>query len=372
MNEKKQNLNFMAIEPKPTYIPQKIEVVTAGNKYVAYGKNNKYPQEIYEKYIKCSTLNSIINTTTDYILGNGIEEPEAFINSKGEDLEVIIRKLGIQYLIYGGYSFKVTRNSKLQMIDLLVVDFKTIRLNEDKTKVYVSKNKLGWGSYGSNQAEEYDVYNPKKNESIYVYTGVINDEEVYPTPRYNAVLPSVETEISIQTFHLNAIKKGFTGSFMLNFNNGTPSKEEMDDTEKKVIDKFCGEENAGQIMITFNDNKESQTTVARIPEDNMDKKYEILTKSVMNNIFGAFSCTPILVGRTNEGIGFNTQEFEESFKLYNRTVVQPYQKQILKSLKAVGIENITIKPFSLEDDTEQKVTNETNSEVTSTIDIKNN
>lgn len=369
MEENKKNISFTAIEPVPTYIPQKIEVINPGNKYVSYGKNNKYPQEIYEKYVKSSTLKSIIDVTSDYILGNGIEDPEAFVNSLGEDLEVIIKKLGIQYLIYNGYAFKVIRNSKLQLIDLLVMDFKTVRINEAKDKLYVSKK---WGSYGSNQAVEYDIYNGKKNESIYIYNGILNDDEYYPTPRYNAVLPSIETEISIQTFHLNAIKKGFTGSFILNFNNGVPTPDQMDDTEKKVTEKFCGEENAGQIMISYNDNKDSAVTLARIPEDNMDKKYEILTKSVMNNIFGAFSCTPLLVGRTNEGIGFNTQEFEESFKLYNRTVVQPYQKQILKSLKAVGIENITIKPFSLEEDIEQEVTNETPSDDASTIDIKQN
>jgi hypothetical protein len=169
---------------------------------------------------------------------------------------------------------------------------------------------------------------------------------------------------------LNAIKKGFTGSFILNFNNGEPTKEQMDDTEKKVTDKFCGEQNAGQIMISYNDNKDAATTLARIPEDNMDKKYETLTKSVMNNIFGAFSCTPILVGRTNEGIGFNTQEFEESFKLYNRTVIQPYQKQILKSLKTIGIENITIKPFSLDEDVETEVTNDVSTDTTIEVNQK--
>ena len=350
------------------YIPTKVEIKDS-KEYVSFGKNNKYPQECYSYYQNCSTLKSIVDTTSDFILGNGVEAPDDFINSKGEDLEVIIKKIGIQYLIYNGYAIKVIRDAKLKLIDLLVMDFKQCRVDKDMKKVFVSDK---WGSYGSNKADVYDIYNPKKNESIYIYNGILNDDEVYPTPRYAAVFQSIETEIAIQNFHLTTVKKGFTGNVVINFNNGEPTEDQMKELKKKV-DEFTGEFGR-RYMLTFSSHKDNQTTVSKIPEDNFDTKYNEMTKSVMNNIFGAYSCQPLLVGRTNENIGFNTQEFEEAFKLYNRTVVLPYQKQILKSLNFIGIENIIIKPFSLEYTEEKTVTDNTNTDTSSdnTIGFKAN
>lgn len=363
-NEIKQNIALS--EMQDIYIPTKVEIKDT-KEYVSYGKNNKYPAECYEYYTKCSTLKSIIDTTSDFILGNGVEVPEDFINSKNEDLEVIIKKIGIQLLIYNGYALKVIRDGKLNLIDLLVLDFKQCRLNKEMTKVYVSDK---WGSYGSNKAIEFDIYNPKKNESIYIYNGILNDDEVYPTPRYAAVFQSIETEIGIQNFHLTTVKKGFTGNVIINFNNGEPNEDQVKEIKKKV-DEFTGEFGR-RYMLTFSGSKDNQTTVSKIPEDNFDQKYSEMSKSVMNNIFGAYSCQPILVGRTNENIGFNTQEFEEAFKLYNRTVVLPYQKQILKSLATIGIENIIIKPFSISYDEEKQVTDNQENDNTSSDNIIEN
>lgn len=351
--DSKKSINIALGEVEQTYIPSKVEVKDA-KEYVSFGKNNKYPAECYEYYIKCSTLKSIIDTTSDFILGNGVETPEDFINSKNEDLDVIIKKIGIQLLIYNGYALKVIRDAKLKLIDLLVMDFKQCRLNKEMTKVYVSDK---WGSYGSNKAIEYDVYNPKKNESIYIYNGILNDDEVYPTPRYAAVFQSIETEIGIQNFHLTTVKKSFTGNVIINFNSGEPNEDQAKEVKKKV-DEFTGEFGR-RYMLSFSNHKDNQTTFQKLPEDNFDTKYQEMSKSVMNNIFGAYSCQPILVGRTNENIGYNVQEFEQSFKLYNRTVVSPYQKQILKSLATIGIENIIIKPFSLNYDEEKTVTDNT-------------
>lgn len=342
------------------YIPTKVEIKDS-KEYVSFGKNNKYPQECYSYYQNCSTLKSIVDTTSDFILGNGVEAPDDFINSKGEDLEVIIKKIGIQYLIYNGYAIKVIRDAKLKLIDLLVMDFKQCRVDKDMTKVFVSDK---WGSYGSNKADVYDIYNLKKNESIYIYNGILNDDEVYPTPRYAAVFQSIETEIAIQNYHLTSIKKGFRGGYIINFNNGDDPTEDQKTDIKKKIDEFTSEFGR-EVMITFSNSKENQTTVNKIPENDFDSKYTLTSKSVMNNIFGAFSCQPLLVGRTNENIGFNTQEFSEAMKLFNRTVVLPYQKQIIKSLNFIGIENIIIKPFSLEYDEEVSITDNTNTDTSS-------
>ena len=56
--------------------------------------------------------------------------------------------------------------------------------------------------------------------------------------------------------------------------------------------------------------------------------------------------------------GFNSQEFTESFKIFNRTVVYPIQKTICDSIdKIFGIGNsVNITPFSIEEDVKREET----------------
>jgi hypothetical protein len=55
--------------------------------------------------------------------------------------------------------------------------------------------------------------------------------------------------------------------------------------------------------------------------------------------------------------GFSTEEFEQSFKLYNRTQIQPVQRLICDAYdKIYGQKGVlTIKPFSLDGNTEDNV-----------------
>lgn len=109
-------------------------------------------------------------------------------------------------------------------------------------------------------------------------------------------------------------------------------------------------------MLAFNNGKDNAVTVTRIPEDNFDKKYDALKESTFKEIFIGFRATPQLFGYTLEGTGFNKQEFNEAFTLYNKTTVKPIQKDIINSFKKIFIDTpleITIIPFNLED-TENK------------------
>ena len=70
-------------------------------------------------------------------------------------------------------------------------------------------------------------------------------------------------------------------------------------------------------------------------------------------IFTSFRATPILFGLTSTtNTGFSTDEFQQTFRLYNRTVVRPMQQLISDTFDKVferqGV--LEIKPFSIEED----------------------
>ena len=74
-------------------------------------------------------------------------------------------------------------------------------------------------------------------------------------------------------------------------------------------------------------------------------------------IFTTFRASPQLFGIPQENGGFNNTEYEELFKLYNRTVVKPLQKKMIDVFdKIFDIKgSITITPYSLNYDAEKVV-----------------
>jgi hypothetical protein len=68
-----------------------------------------------------------------------------------------------------------------------------------------------------------------------------------------------------------------------------------------------------------------------------------------------------LIGlHTTDGV-FSQESFEQSFKLFNKTEIQPLQQQIIKAFKKLGYD-LEFKPFKIDWDNEETkesvVTNE--------------
>lgn len=141
------------------------------------------------------------------------------------------------------------------------------------------------------------------------------------------------------------------GSYIINFNSGVPSDAEMDEIERNANEKFTGVQNAGRLMLCFNDSGETATTVERLEMDDFGDKYSTLAKHCRQQIFTAFRANPNLFGIPTESLGFSSEEYESAFKLYNRTQIRPVQRRIVDALDYIfDVKGcITIKPFSIED-----------------------
>ena len=138
----------------------------------------------------------------------------------------------------------------------------------------------------------------------------------------------------------------FAGSAIINFNNGVPTDEQKDEIEQAINDKFTGSENAGRFLLSFNDNKENQTTIARLATDNYADRYNSLEKTVRQSIFTAFRANPNLFGIPTENLGFSNEEYESAFELFNRTMVKPVQRMITRIFERIG-KPVSITQFTL-------------------------
>lgn len=352
---------FAAINKKVEQnIPLPRESEDRGKNYIFWGDANDYPVFLYGLYNDCPTLQTIINTTTDYVVGNGVNcSRMANPNKKGQTWDELFTSLAADYINFGICYIQVIRNNRGEISEFYALDARFVRsdfknemffYNEDFVKKY-------------SRASKTIIYPKFVANAVEVPASVIciktpHSRGVYGTPIWGSAIKSVVTEIEIDNFHLSEIENNFAGSAILNFPNGIPTDEEADEIEKNITEKFVGSDNAGRFLLNFCNGKDNAATIERLAADDFDKRYDSLAKKTQQQIFTAFGANPNLFGCASEGsTGFNSEEYEQSFKLYNRTRVRPIQNRLCDAFdRAFGeAKSMTIAPFSINDNSEQVV-----------------
>lgn len=343
-NEKK--MNFSVFEQNQIEIPEFIERKSSGKDFMYWGDKNKMPYYLYHLYEKSALMNSIVNTSVSFVLGNEIKSDLIVVNKKGESLQDFISDITLDYLIYGGFAFQIIYNGMNEINELYWMDMRKVRVDEDLTKVYYSKE---FDKKSNPVVIEYDIWKPGDNRGSKVFYFNGTNRSVYPVPRYSGSLLSIETSIEIANYHYNAIHNNFNGNFIISFNNGIPDDETQHTVEKQIKEKFCGSTNASRFMLAWNDSKDNAVSVEKIPDDNSDKKYEQLFKSTMQSIFTGFAAPQQLFGYALDGNVFNKNEYQEAFDLYSRLQITPIQNMITTIFnKIYGVDNkIEFVPFAL-------------------------
>lgn len=341
-------------------IPQLTEVESTKD-YVLYGKDNQYPEYLYSLYNDVSTLKTIIEGTADYVVGNSVECNmkgfEKQVNTKGDTMRELVRLCARDWLIYGGYYIQVIRNKAGEVRELYYIDFRYMRSSKKNDVFYYSED-FGKKYVRTNKRVVYPKYLPEAKSVASSIVFVSNNKSsTYPIPKYSGSIKACEIERAIDTYHLSSIENGFGGSYIINFLNGIPTDEVKNEIEKNVNEKFCGASNAGRVLINFANGKDNATTLEKLDTEDFGEKYKAAAERAKNQIFTAFRAIPQLFGDMSAATGFNSQEFTESFKVFNRTVCKPIQQTICDSIdKIFGNDNsINITPFSLDDDKEEVV-----------------
>lgn len=331
---------------------------------IRWGTGNVYPQFLYSLYEAVPTLGAVIEGTVNFIIGDSAAvipfggRGDGSVNRKGDTATDLVRELARDYLIYGGFAVQVIRDRSGNVAELHWIDMRYLRSNKDNTVFFYSEK---WGGTGLKKTVIYPAFMPEADmagldadqrqamaSSIYFFKE--NRRRTYPTPAYIQAIKSCDIERSIDTYHLNAINNGFSDGLIVNFNNGIPEDKMKEQIEKDFSEKFTGQSNAGRIMLCFNRDKDSQTTMQTITTRDYGEKYNTLAARSRQQIFTAFRANPNLFGIPTEGNGFSNEEYAESFALYNRTQVKPVQDRIRESFAKIlgNPEALTISPFTMD------------------------
>lgn len=335
------------------------EKKTIGYKFVLWGDRNAWPQYIHNLYKIVPTVKSVINGSVDYVLGNNIKcnvsKFEDSVNKRGETWNDLIENIARDYYIYGGFAINVIRDKSGNVNGLYYLNMMNIRTDKDNNEFYYSDD---WSkSYGRVKYTVYPKFNKDSRDASSVFYYKNDYNQTYPASIWEGSVKAAEIEKCIDEYHLNNVKNNFSGNYIVNFNNGQPSDAQKEEIESNFNEKYTGAENSGRVILSWNDSKDNETTIAKIESEDFGAKYDSLAKRVRQSIFTSFRATPNLFGIPTETTGFNSQEYEEAFKLYNRTQIRPLQIKIVDAIdKILGVKgSIEIAPFILNNDTEQIV-----------------
>lgn len=374
MNSEKKNVSFAAIDPfVETNIVLPTEKVSGSKDLVEWGGGNQYPNYLLDLYRNVTTLASVINGNIDFITGDevsilplGERFGDGVMNAKGDTIREQVRDIAKDYELYGGFALQVIRDHNGDVAEIHYIDMRYLRSNKENTVFYYCEK---WEKGGRRDVVVYPKFMPGldwaqlsdeergRHASSVLFVKNVRTQ-VYPAPLYAAAVKACETERCIDEYHLNSIENGFSSSVIINFNGGDPTDEQKAEIEENIYEKFSGHQNAGRMMLSWNKDRLNATSVAEIKTEDFGERYAALSKHSRQQIFSAFRASPLLFGLSEDvDTGFSTDEFEQTFKLYNRTQIRPAQRMIADAYDRIyGMPGVlTIKPFTLEGDAEQNV-----------------
>lgn len=343
------------------------ETLVRGKDRVEWGDGNSYPDYLLELYKTVPTLCSIVNGSVDFAAGDDVailplagHFEDGVMNTSGDTIAEQVRDIARDYYLYGGFALQIIRDLAGNPAEIYYLDLRFVRTNKDCNVFYYNedwskvRDAVVYPKFIPFTAEKWATLTPEERDRhassvLYVKNA---HTQVYPMPLYAAAVRDCEIERNITKYHLNALENGFSSGMIVNFNNGQPEDQIKDEIERDFNEKFCGSDNAGRVMFSWNSNKDAATTFETPNITDFGDKYKALKDHSRQQIFASFRAVPALFGIMTESTGFNEQEFGEAFRLYNRTQIRPLQRRIADAYDKIYDQRgvLTIRPFSLDED----------------------
>ena len=337
--------NIQILELSQYKAPEAVE--STRNEWVEYGDENNHYRWLIDRYRNSATNNAVINNIGRLIYGRGLHaidaarKPSQYAAMKSLLSSEDLRKVCIESYMLGAGHFQVHYDDKhSKVIKIYHIETEYIRpekCNEDGdiTGYYYSDN---WEDVRKYTPRRIPAFGTSKDKiEIYCIKPYSVGMKYFGEVAYQGGLPYAILEEEIADFLINDVQNKFSGTKVVNFNNGIPAEQQQEDISRKVISKLTG--STGQkVIVAFNNNAESKTTIDDIPLDNAPEHYQYLSKEAEQKILIAHNViSPMLVGvvTDNQGFSSNADEIEISAKYFHNIAIRPFQDLIIDALDRI-------------------------------------
>lgn len=314
--------------------------------WVTYGDNNSYFDFLIGRYNNSATNSAIINNSARLMYGKGLgakdasKKPNDYANMISLFSKDDVRKLITELKMMGQCALQVhyskDRKSIVKAFHIPVNLLAPEKCNEDGEieAYYYSDN---WQDVRNYEPQRIPAFGFSKEniEILYVKPYSVG-MKYFSNVDYQGGLPYAVLEEEISTYLINEVKNGFSGTKIINFSNGTPTPEQQDEIANSVKNKLTGS-NGQKVIISFNDNKDSATTVDDIPLNDAPEHYSYLSEECLRKILLSHNVTsPLLFGiASTNGFSSNADELKNSFILYDNMVIRPFQELLIDAFDKI-------------------------------------
>lgn len=326
--------------------PTEKENVSRG--WVGFGEANMYPQYLIELYNESPVHGSIVNSISQMIAGQGVVGGNSIANQYLQSIKIdsIIPNIARDLKLFGGYYLEVIWSmDRTTIAQVNHLPFENCRLacsdeQDDVTGVWYSRD---WSDMRKkkNVPHYIPMFNVDYKEEMpkqvmFVHTLKLGSE-YYPKPDYVGSVNYIELTRQIGEYHVNNILNGFFPSLIASFNNGIPSLEEQHMIKNQLTASIQGADNAGKVLTFFNEERDRGVDFTAFPLTDADKQYQFLSEECTKQIMIAHRVTsPLLFGvRDGGGLGSNTDELKTALYIFQKQVIEPYQRLIADSVMEI-------------------------------------
>lgn len=326
--------------------------------YIEYGSDNNYFQYLIDRYLYSATNGSIITGVTNMIYGKGISALDA--NKKPNEYAQFVslikgdclKKVALERKLLGMGAIQVVMEKKtVKSIDHFPMHTLRAEKCNDKGEIENWYYHPDWSKYKpSEQLKKIPAFGfGNGNEvEIYIVKPYVSGFHYYTPIDYSGALPYAFLEEQIGDYLINDISNGFSGTKVINFNNGVPSEEMRDQIKRDVLSKVTGARGE-KVIVAFNANAESKTTVEDLPLTDAPAHYEYLSKECFEKlIVGHRVTSPMLLGVRDSGggLGNNADEIKTATLLFDNIVIKPYQDELCYAIdQIIAVNNISLKLY---------------------------
>ena len=314
--------------------------------WVDFGEDNNYYQFLLDRYTNSTTNNAIINNISRLVYGRGLSatdasrKPNEYAQAMALFNKDCLRKIAIDRKMLGQFAIQVHYNDKhdriLKAFHMPVNLLRAEKCNKDGEieAYYYSDDWTDVKKYPPTRIPAYG-FSKDKIEILFCKPYAVG-MKYYSYVDYNGAVPYALLEEEVADYLINEVQNGFSGTKVVNFNNGVPTEEQQSIITNKVLSKLTGSKGQ-KVIVALNDNMDTKTTVDDLPLNDAPEHYTYLSEECMRKIMLGHNVTsPLLFGIAGaNGFSSNADELQNSFILFNNMVIKPLQDEILEALDTI-------------------------------------
>ena len=314
--------------------------------WVTYGKDDKHYNYLIDNYNYSTTNKTLINAISKMMYGKGLGVIRGNLKPMeyAQVMSIIPKKDSKQHCFdlygLGGAMLQILytedRKNVAKILHTPVNLWRPAKCNEDGeiTDYFYCDD---WSDTRKFIPKSYPVFGTSKDkiEVMYVFSYAPNIK-YFGDIKYGAGLGYAVLEREITDYLINDVQNGFSGTKVVNFNNGETDEEAREKISRDVKAKLTGAKGQ-KVIISFNDNQETKTTVDDIPLNDAPEHYQYLSEECQRKLMLAHNITsPLIFGvASTNGFSSNADELKNSYVLFDNMVVRPLQQDLIDAYQTI-------------------------------------